>query len=114
MSLVSKLKQIFSRRAVLKIKEYVAVVYPIVEFIASVTPTKADDQILLAANRLGVKGVISGSIGAGQMLKDIAIQAAQKQLPKVPVEVIARLVESAYQQMKANDILTLNGPTSHN
>jgi len=103
MSFISKLKGIFSPRSVSKFYGYVSSAYPIVEFIAIATPTKMDDQIIAVANQLGVKAMLEGSVPKGEVLKNIAVQAARKKMPEVPAEIVARAVEAAYQQMKARE-----------
>jgi hypothetical protein len=106
MSFLSKLKSVFSPSNLTVVKGIVGTVYPIVELIATMTPTKADDEIISCANLIGVKDfILAGPGESGKMLKELAIKAAQKKMKNVPVEVIARAVESAYQQMKAKDSL---------
>lgn len=106
MSFFGKLKSIFSPSKLAVVKGVVGTVYPVVELIATMTPTKADDEIIACANVIGVKDFILSEPGeSGKMLKELAIKAAQKKMKNVPVEVIARAVEAAYQQMKAKDSL---------
>ena len=57
------------------------------------------------SGRAGDEVCGAGPGESGKMLKELAIKAAQKKMKNVPVEVIARAVESAYQQMKAKDSL---------
>jgi hypothetical protein len=55
---------------------------------------------------LGVRDFIySTPENTGTALKEVAIKAAQKKFKDIPVEVLARAVEAAYQQMKAKDSL---------
>lgn len=106
MSFFSKLKSIFSPTNLSVVKGVVGTVYPIVEIIAQMTPTKSDDEIIKCANMLGVKDYLTATPGTeGAVLKDIAIKAAQSRLKNVPVDVIVRSVEAAYQQMKAKQSL---------
>jgi len=106
MSFLSKLKSVFSPTNLSVVKGVVGTVYPIVEIVAQMTPTKSDDEIIKCANLLGVKDYLSATPGTeGAVLKDIAIKAAQGKLKTVPIEVIARSVEAAYQQMKAKQSL---------
>jgi len=107
MSFLSKVKSFFSPSRMAFVKGVVGSVYPIVEVVAHMTPTRADDEIIRCANLLGVKDVLASEPGAeGAVLKDLAIKAAQKKLKNVPVDVIARAVESAYQQMKAKEVVS--------
>ena len=46
MSFLSKLKSVFSPSNLTVVKGVVGTVYPIVELIATMTPTKADDEII--------------------------------------------------------------------
>ena len=103
MSFISKLKGIFSPLFVSRFYGYISSAYPIVEFIAIATPTKMDDQIIAVANQLGVKAMLEGSVPKGEVMKNIAVQAARKKMPEVPAEIVARAVEAAYQQMKARE-----------
>lgn len=104
MSFFGKIKSVFSPSKLNRVKGVVGSVYPIVEFVAKMTPTRADDEILQCANMLGVREFLTSSPEkTGETLKELAIKAAQKKFTDVPVEVLARAVESAYQQMKAKD-----------
>ena len=106
MSFINKIKSVFSPSKLHRVKGVVGSVYPIVEFVAKMTPTRADDEILQCANMLGVRDFIySTPENTGTALKEVAIKAAQKKFKDVPVEVLARAVEAAYQQMKAKDSL---------
>ena len=103
MSFWSKL---FSPSAFDRVAGIVRDVMPIVEVITMLTPTKADDEILFAAKQLGVIGLISALPDSrGEALKTVAVNAAQKKFPEIPAEVLARAVESAYQQMKAVKVI---------
>jgi hypothetical protein len=106
LSFFRKLKSFFSPARISAVRGIVGSVYPIVEFIAKMTPTKADDEILRCANALGVYEFLSASPeDAGAALKELAIKAAQKKFKDIPVEVLARAVEAAYQEMKAKQAL---------
>lgn len=101
-----KIKSAFSPSKLSAVRGMVGSVYPIVEFIAKMTPTKADDEIIACANAIGVREFVTVPRGEeGRVLKELAIKAAQKKMKDVPVEAIARAVEAAYQQMKAKDSL---------
>lgn len=101
MSFKSFAKKLFSRSAATKFLDYVSAVYPIVEIAAVYTPNKFDDEIIVLAKQWGVQAMLDGSKPKGEVIKDIAIQQAQRRLPQVPKEIIGRAVEVAYQQMKA-------------
>jgi hypothetical protein len=106
LSFFKKLKSIFSPSRMSAVRGIVGSVYPIVEFIAQMTPTKADDEIIRCANALGVQEFLyAPDEGAGHALKELAIKAAQKKFKNIPVEVLARAVEAAYQEMKAKQAL---------
>lgn len=106
MSFLRKLKSVFSPSKLNIVRGVVGSVYPIVELVAQMTPTKTDDEIMACANALGVKTfLIARPEDQGEALKEIAISVAKKKLKSVPVDVIARSVEAAYQQMKAKDSL---------
>lgn len=101
MSFKSFAKNLFSRSSANKFLGYVSAVYPIVELAAIYTPNKFDDEIIVLARQWGVQAILDGSKPKGDVIKDIAIQQAQRLLPQVPKEIIGRAVEAAYQQMKA-------------
>jgi len=103
MSFISKLKGIFSPLSASKFYGCVSSAYPIVELIALATPNKMDDQIIAVANQLGVRAMLEGSVPKGEVLKNIAVQAARRKMPDVPAEIVVRAVEAAYQQMKARE-----------
>lgn len=106
MKFIKALKSIFSPSKLHAVRGLVGSVYPIVELVARMTPTKADDEIISCANALGVRDFLTvDPKDTGHALKEVAIKAAQKKLKDVPVEVLARAVEAAYQQMKAKDSL---------
>jgi hypothetical protein len=104
MSVKSVFKNIFTLGFARKFGKYVAKAYPIVELIAMATPTKLDDEIIAVANKLGVKAALDGTKSTGEVIRDIAVQEAQRKLPGVPKEIVERAVEAAYQQMKAKNV----------
>lgn len=105
MSFKSFFKKLFSKDISYKFWGYVSVVYPIVELAAFYTPNKLDDEIIVLARQWGVQAILDGSRPKGEVIKDIAIQQAQRRLPQVPKDVVARAVEAAYQQLKASSSL---------
>lgn len=106
MKIVKAIKSIFSSSKINAVRGLVGSVYPIVELVAKMTPTKADDEILMCANALGVRDFLMvDRKEVGKALKEVAVKAAQKKFKDVPADVLARAVEAAYQQMKAKDSL---------
>lgn len=93
--------KIFSPSSFSRVAGIVRGVMPIVKLIATVTPTKSDDQIIQIADALGVDQILDSAADRGERVKEVAVKAAQKKFPDVPPEVLSRAVEAAYQQMKA-------------
>jgi hypothetical protein len=102
--LKSFFKNLFSPTFSSRFLRYVSVAYPIVKVVALYTPNKMDDEILDLSDRLGVKSMLDGAATKGEVLKNIAVLAAHRNLPNVPKELVTRAVEVAYQQMMAEKV----------
>jgi hypothetical protein len=78
---------------------------PIVEFIASMTPNKADDEIVAAYKQYGVplaKELLSANgLDKGALLMNLATQVAQKYYPRTPTNIIQLAIQVAVTALKA-------------
>lgn len=88
------------------VAEIARIAYPLVERVAALTPTRADDEILAAANELGVPLLLDPAADRSQVLRDIVQQALlRKVLPALSgssVSLINAAIELAVQLLKAN------------
>lgn len=86
------------------IKNYAIAALPVVEFIASLTPTRADDEIVDLFKRLLLPNVEAylalPKEDRGAALMAAGLSLLQKQFPDVPVSQLRAAIELAVQAMK--------------
>lgn len=78
---------------------YFAQAYAFVEIAAQMTPTRADDELVALANRLGVPALF-GTEDKGVAISRIVLRALQMKYPGVPDRVLNRAIEIAYGALK--------------
>jgi hypothetical protein len=74
---------------------YLPEIYQVVRWVAQMTPTRADDEIIAVAERLGVPAVLDAP-DRGEALARMVIAWAMQKWPGVPVRRIRRAIEIAY------------------
>jgi hypothetical protein len=107
-SFFNRLVKLFSNEtaeALLSILEflspYVNKAYPIVKKIAELTPTRIDDEILVAYDYFGFKDVFDPNIDKVEALRNLARLVLKKE-SKEPIKdhVVNTAIELAYSQYK--------------
>jgi hypothetical protein len=89
------------KRAVEAAAPYIEDVYQLVKLVASLTPTRADDEILAAAEALGVRGLWQPEEDKAEALRKLVFAAAKKAYPDVPDRLINTAIELAYGALRA-------------
>jgi len=93
-----------AQRVAEKIQEYCRAALPVVEFIASLTPTRIDDEIIALFKRFGLGNVDKylalpqGDRGAALMA--VAQAEMQKRFPDVPISQLRAAIELAVNLSK--------------
>lgn len=79
---------------------------PVVELIASLTPTRADDEIIALYKRFALPKVEAylalPKADRGAALVNAAVAELQKQFPDAPISQLRASIELAVQLMKSN------------
>lgn len=78
---------------------YVPEVYAIVRRVAQLTPTRTDDEILAAAEALGVRPDMTAPT-TGDALARMVLSWAQRKWPEAPVRQLRRAIEIAYGALR--------------
>jgi Asp/Glu/hydantoin racemase len=85
--------------------KYAQAALPIVEFIAHMTPTGIDDEIIALFKRLGLANVEAylaiPQTGRADALLSAGVAQLQKQFPDAPLSQLRAAVELALQQYKS-------------
>lgn len=81
------------------VDRYLPEIYQVVAWLAEITPTRADDEIIRAAQKLGVPQAIAGRHG-GEALAAIVLAWARRKWPDAPERRIRRAIEIAYGVLK--------------
>lgn len=96
------LKKVFSGdtadlivRGVDATSQYLPEIYQVVKWIAEMTPTRADDELIRVAERLGVPAIL-GSHDRGAAIAAMVIEWARRKWPNAPIRRIRRAIEIAY------------------
>ena len=88
-----------------KIQEYMQAALPVVEFIASITPTRADDEIIALFKRFAlpqVEAYLALPAGdRGAALIAAAQSELQKRFPDAPISQLRAAIELAVSLSKA-------------
>jgi hypothetical protein len=74
--------------------------YNIVKLVAELTPTRADDEILAACDRMGVPAVFAAGSDKPAALRYIALEALKKAFPHAEERQLNRALEIAYGALK--------------
>ena len=107
-SAFSKLADWFSspsgQRTLNRIAELAQAALPIVETVAALTPTRADDEIIKVYKYYGLPVVESWladpPADRGLALLDLATNVVQKRFPSVPTRLVQAGVQMAYVQFR--------------
>jgi Asp/Glu/hydantoin racemase len=87
------------------IVKYAQAALPIVEFIAKMTPTGIDDEIIALFKRLGLANVEAylaiPQTGRADALLNAAVSQLERQYPNAPISQLRAAVELALQQYKS-------------
>ena len=76
---------------------YIERAYEVVALIAALTPTRADDEILEAARRLGIiEFFVDPLADRGEILRRLALEALKRLFPQAPERQLNRAIEVAY------------------
>jgi hypothetical protein len=101
-SLFGKIKRFFAPEFGNRIVEgvrvaapYIETAYELVQAAAAAAPNKRLDQLLIAAQTLGVPALWR-SDDPGSALREIVVMALRKKFPGVPDRVLNRAIELAY------------------
>lgn len=78
---------------------YLPEIYQVVRWVAEMTPTRTDDEIIAAAERLGVPAALNTST-TSEALAQIVIAWARRKWPDVPERRIRRAIELAYGALR--------------
>lgn len=78
--------------------KYLPEIYQVVKWVAMATPTRADDEIIRVAEKLGVPAVLQGD--RGEALAQMVLAWAQRKWPNAPMRQIRRAIEIAYGALK--------------
>ena len=78
---------------------YVPEVLQVVEWVARMTPTRTDDEIVRAARELGVEEAVRG-FGGGEALARMVLAWARRKWPDAPQRRLRRAIEIAYGVLK--------------
>lgn len=89
------------KRAVEAAAPYIEEVYQLVKLVASLTPTRADDEILAAAEALGIRDLWQPEQDKAEALRKLVFTAAKKAYPNVPDRLINTAIELAYGALRA-------------
>lgn len=90
------LKRWFSKETAAKIGKLTEAAFPIVELIASMTPTRTDDEIIAMLRALGLDTAWNTALEPEEVLRRAASAALIKQLPGTPDRQANLAVEAAY------------------
>lgn len=77
------------------VSQYLPEIYQVVRRLAELTPNRTDDELIAAADRLGVSTAVGG-LDYGEALARIAVAWARKKWPDAPERRIRRAIEIAY------------------
>ena len=80
-------------------EQYLPEIYQVVKWLAQMTPTRSDDEILLAAEKFGAVRAIAGRRG-GEALAAIVVAWAARKWPDAPERRIRRAIELALAALK--------------
>lgn len=88
-----------------KIQEYAVTALPVVEFIASLTPTRADDEIIALFKRFALPKVEAylalPQEDRGAALMAVAVSELTKRYPEAPVSQLRAAIELAVSLSRA-------------
>jgi len=94
-----------AQRVAEKIQEYCKAALPVVEFIASLTPTRIDDEIIALFKRFGLENVEKylalPQDDRGTALMAAAVSELQRQFPDAPISQLRAAIELAVSLSKA-------------
>lgn len=82
-------------RGIEAVLPYLPQIYDWVRTIAQLTPTRSDDEIMRAADALGVPLLLEPGADRGQVLARIVIAAARRKWPQASERIIRRAIEIA-------------------
>lgn len=78
---------------------YLPEIYQVVRWVAQMTPNRTDDEILAAADKLGVPALI-GAQDKSAALAQMVLQWAMRKWPGAPERRVRRAIEIAYGAIK--------------
>lgn len=78
---------------------YLPEIYQVVRWVAQMTPTRTDDEIIAAAERLGVPAALNAST-TSEALAQIVLAWARRKWPDAPERRIRRAIEIAYGALR--------------
>jgi hypothetical protein len=93
-------KRLFSKETTEAIGRYVEAATPIVEMIAMMTPTRADDEILALLKALKREGLFDPAIPREDILRRVAVSMLSERFPGVAGRWMNLAVELAYNAFK--------------
>ena len=94
-----------AQRVAEKVRQYCMAALPVVEFIASMTPTRIDDEIIALCKKFGLsnldKYLALPQEERGEALMAAAISELQKRFPYAPISQLRAAIEFAVVISKA-------------
>jgi len=88
------------QRSLEAVAPYIEPAFEVVKFVAMLTPSRADDEIVRLIERLAVPVVLASESDRGTVLRQIALAELEKRFPGVATRILNRAIEIAYGMLK--------------